>query len=136
MRTLMKRWFYLVSGWSCLGIGAAGVILPILPTTPFVLLAAGCFSRSSPRFHRWLLNSSLFGKMIQNWQNEGYVEPHTKKRALCVVAITFTLSIWMVGPIGLKGMLVGFWLLCSLMIARLPYTPRSAKRSGNIQQAQ
>ena len=132
----MRHWLYLISGWGCLGLGTLGEILPILPTTPFVLLAAGCFSRSSPRFHRWLLDSRLFGKLIQNWQNEGFVEPRTKKRALCLVALTFALSIWMVSPVGLKAMLLGFWLLCSVMIARLPATPRSARCSGDVQKAQ
>lgn len=135
MQNTLRRWFYLFSGWSCLGLGVLGVVLPVLPTTPFVLLAAGCFSRSSPRFHHWLLNSRLFGAMIRNWQNERYVEPSTKRRALVVVALTFSLSIWMVGPMGLKAMLVVLGSLCAIMIARLPSEPRSNRGSSNIQKA-
>jgi uncharacterized membrane protein YbaN (DUF454 family) len=132
MLRLAIRWLYLTSGWCCLGIGTLGVLLPVLPTTPFVLLAAACFSQSSPRFHRWLLNNSLFGKMIQNWQSEGYVDGASKKRAFCVVTLTFGFSIWMVDPITLKGMLVAFWLLCSLVITQLPTIPRSLRSSVDI----
>ena len=59
--------------WTLVGIlfvvlGAIGAVLPLLPTTPFVLVAAWCFARSSPRLHRWLLESRLFGPMLRDWE--------------------------------------------------------------------
>ena len=51
-----------------LGIGALGVVLPLLPATPFILLAAACFARSSQKWHRWLLANETFGPMILNWE--------------------------------------------------------------------
>jgi uncharacterized membrane protein YbaN (DUF454 family) len=56
-------------GFVFLGIGAAGVVLPLLPATPFVLLSAACFARSSERWHRWMLANETFGPMIRNWES-------------------------------------------------------------------
>ena len=64
----MKRPVFLSLGFLFLAIGAIGVPLPILPTTPFVLLAAYCFSRSSERFHQMLLNHRIFGKLVRDWE--------------------------------------------------------------------
>lgn len=65
-----------------LGIGGLGVVLPLLPTTPFVLLAAGCFARSSPRLHRWLLDSQLFGPILRDWEQHRCVPRRAKVVAL------------------------------------------------------
>jgi hypothetical protein len=65
-----------------LGLGGLGVVLPLLPTTPFVLLAAGCFARSSPRLHRWLLDSQLFGPILRDWEQHRCVPRRAKVVAL------------------------------------------------------
>ena len=102
------KWVLLVCGWLSFALGVIGVVLPVLPTTPFMLLAAACFAKSSPRFHQWLLNSRVFGQFIRNWQEERYIEPKAKIRALIIVAITFSISIYIVDYVSLKWMLVGF----------------------------
>jgi uncharacterized protein len=117
----------IVTGWLCVVLGVIGIVLPILPTTPFMLLAAACFAKSSPRFHGWLLNNKVFGSIIKNWQTERYIEKKTKIRALLLVAFTFMVSILMVGILKLQIMLLCFWLICSFFIARLSTTPRSQK---------
>lgn len=63
-----KRIGYIVLGWVCVILAILGVFLPLLPTTPFLLLAAFCFSRSSKRFHEWLINHPWFGDYIRNFQ--------------------------------------------------------------------
>ena len=119
------------AGWVCFALGAIGVVLPVLPTTPFMLLAAGCFAKTSPKFHRWLLTNRIFGPLIKNWQQEGYIEPRTKRRALIIIALTFGSSIAIVDVVGLRWMLLGFWCACSFMVSRLPTIPRSQRNPQN-----
>lgn len=76
--------------WTLIGIlflvlGAIGAVLPLLPTTPFVLVAAWCFARSSPRLHRWLLDSQLFGPMLRNWEENRCVPLRAKITALVMM---------------------------------------------------
>ncbi len=127
MHRTVLRWVLFVIGWLCVALGAVGVVMPVLPTTPFLLLAAACFDRSSPRFHRWLLSTKLFGPLIENWQRERYIEKRSKRVALAVVAITFTSSILIVEPVALKWMLVGFWATCTFFIGRLSTVPCSQR---------
>ena len=89
----MPRWLLTALGLFALGLAGIGVFLPVLPTTPFVLLAAACFARSSPRFHRWLLRSRVFGPMIRSWQADRCVSRRTKTVAIGLIAVTFALSI-------------------------------------------
>ena len=69
----MKRVMFFSAGVIALLLGLIGVVLPLLPTTPFVLVAAWCFARSSPRFHRMLLEHRLFGPLIRDWEQHGII---------------------------------------------------------------
>ena len=69
----MRRILLFSLGWLCLLLGLIGVVLPLLPTTPFIILAAYCFSRSSERFHRLLINHRLFGPLIRDWEAHGII---------------------------------------------------------------
>lgn len=64
----MTRWLWLAAGFVCVGLGGIGVVVPGLPTTGFLILAAGCFSRSSPRFEQWVLNLPKFGPMVRDYR--------------------------------------------------------------------
>lgn len=75
---MIKRTFWLVFGLLSLLLGIVGVFLPLLPTTPFVLLSAYCFSKSSKRLHLWLLNHKLFGSLISDWEKHGVIRTKTK----------------------------------------------------------
>ena len=68
------------------GLAALGVVLPLLPTTPFVLLAATCFLKSSERSRRWLLNSRLFGPTLRDWHEHRAVRRPVKLLAVAVIA--------------------------------------------------
>ncbi|MCB1699791.1 MAG: YbaN family protein [Halioglobus sp.] len=83
----MKTSFYKPLGLFFLALGIAGVALPILPSTPFILLAAWFFARSSERWHRRLLDSELFGPMIRNWERERCISCRTKAVALVSMLI-------------------------------------------------
>ena len=67
MRTTAKRRLLIGAGTLCTGLGIIGIFIPILPTTPFLLLAAACYMRSSERFYQWLINNRIFGAYVRNY---------------------------------------------------------------------
>lgn len=105
--------------WLCLGLvcvvlGMVGVAVPLLPTVPFMLLAAYFFARSSERMHNWLLCHPHFGPAIVNWQQKGAISRNAKKLATASIAVVFLISI----ALGLRPVLLaiqGFVLGCVLI---------------------
>ncbi len=87
-----KQAVYLIIGTLALVLGAIGLFLPVLPTTPFVILAAACYLRSSKRIHAWILQSSLFGETIENYQAGRGLKRATKIRALVLMWATISIS--------------------------------------------
>ncbi len=73
---------YRALGFTFLGLAMLGVFLPLLPTTPFVLVAAACFARSSERWHQWLLSSETFGPMLRHWEDDRCVSLRVKTIAI------------------------------------------------------
>lgn len=94
----MTRPFWFVLGVLCLGTGAAGIVLPLLPATPFLLLAAYAFARSSPRLHGWLLAHPRFGPIIEDWRRYGAIAQRTKIAALGLMVATLALSVALAVP--------------------------------------
>ena len=88
----VKRVIYLFIGTVSLVLGALGLFLPVLPTTPFMILAAACYLRSSKRMHAWILQSSLFGETIENYEAGRGLNRDTKIRALVLMWATITIS--------------------------------------------
>ncbi len=78
----MKRTLYKPLGFLFLGLAILGVLLPVLPGTPFLLLSAWFFARSSEKWHQWLLRSELFGPMIRNWEENRCISLRTKVVAI------------------------------------------------------
>lgn len=91
----MKRLIWRVFGLVCVGLAIAGVVLPLVPTTPFLLLAAFAFARSSPRLHAWLLAHKRFGPLIRNWQAHGSIDRKSKLLAVAAMLMALVLSIAM-----------------------------------------
>lgn len=89
------RGLWLGLGGLFLGLGLLGVALPVLPTTPFLLLAAACFARSSPRLHRWLLAHPVFGPPILNWEENGAISRRAKRLAVGSMAAVVAVSVVM-----------------------------------------
>lgn len=82
----VARWFYLLVAWLSLGLGILGIFLPVLPTTPFILLAAWAATRGSPRLLAWLEAHPLFGPMLRDWRRGGVVSRKAKWSATLVMA--------------------------------------------------
>ena len=90
-----QRGFWFAVGWAALALGAVGVMLPILPTTPFVILAAFAFGKSSPRLRAWLENSRAFGPVIADWRSHGAIAPRVKALAIAMMVAVFGISVAM-----------------------------------------
>ncbi|TFG25431.1 MAG: DUF454 domain-containing protein [Promethearchaeota archaeon] len=91
-RNKYVRGLYFTGGIICLSLGIIGIILPILPTTPFLLLAAGCFSRSSKRFYNWLLNNRILGSYIRNFREGKGMPIKVKIFTISMLWITILLT--------------------------------------------
>ncbi len=118
---ILKRHVYLLLGGVFFITGLIGVVLPLLPTTPFMILAAACFAKSSPRFHQALLNNRWIGEDLRRWDREHTMLRRTKKRATWVIVIMFTISIAILHDShGLQLMLVGIALLLLFFLWRVP----------------
>jgi uncharacterized membrane protein YbaN (DUF454 family) len=88
---------WLIIGILSLGLGALGILLPLLPTTPLVLLAAFSFARSSERLHEWLINHDIFGALIDKWRQYGAISHRAK--IVSVVSMVVILGISLVAAV-------------------------------------
>ncbi len=104
-------------GLVCVALAMVGVVLPLLPTVPFLLLAAFFFARSSSRLHNWLLTHQTFGPLIVDWQSSGVIRPGAKKAATLSVTAVFGLSVLLSMPshvliiqaVVLSGVMLFIW---------------------------
>ena len=141
-RPVWWRALWLLAGLVALGLGIAGIFLPLLPTTPFVLLAAACFSRGSTRCERWLLNHRTFGPMVRDWRRHRAIPRRARWLAFAMMAFGSAFAAWSLPRLQ--------WLpaLCcaavALWLARLPAredlasevdqaaSPSSSGNSGSV----
>ena len=89
------RLIWFIAGLLALGLGMIGVVLPLLPTVPFLLLAAFCFARSSIRLHDWLLAHPVLGPPIEDWRRKGVIRRRAKIVASISILGTFAISLWL-----------------------------------------
>ncbi|CAI0936407.1 DUF454 family protein [Serratia quinivorans] len=116
----MTRWLLIILGWLAVVLATLGVVLPLLPTTPFLLLAAWCFARSSPRFHAWLLYRSWFGSYLRHWQQHRALPPGAKGKAVLMIVLTFAVSLWLVKLWWVRGLLLVMLAILLIFMSRLP----------------
>lgn len=93
---MTTRLLWLLLGYAAAGFGIVGIFLPLVPATPFLLVAAYAFARSSPRLHHWLTSHRLLGPFIDNWQRFGAISPQAKTSAVVVMGVTLLAS-WVLG---------------------------------------
>jgi uncharacterized membrane protein YbaN (DUF454 family) len=119
----MMRRFYLCLGYASLALGIVGIFLPILPTTPFVLLAAWCFARSNPALAKRLYRHPRFGPLLTAWRDQRAIPRHAKIYALTTIALSFALILWLTESRILPVVLAAIMGSVALYIATRP-TPR------------
>ena len=120
MRQAVHKKLLIVLGWFFVLLGAVGVLLPVLPTTPFLVLALALFANSSPRFHQMLLDNRWFGGVLRQWEMSKTVSRPIKKRASVLLVISFSISIALLhGRLGLQLMLVSIAVIFLVFIWRL-----------------
>lgn len=111
----MRRLLYLGLGFASVALGAAGIVLPLLPTVPFMLLAAFCFARSSPRLEAWIVEHPRFGPHVRAWRERGAISPAGKRAALAAFAFSAVLGIvllpfpWLLAPAA-AALIGGSWI--------------------------
>ncbi|MEZ5714534.1 MAG: YbaN family protein [Paracoccaceae bacterium] len=96
------QYIWAALGLICVGLGLIGIVLPLLPTVPFMLLAAFFFARSSERLHNWLITHPTFGPPIVDWNERGAINPRVKRIATLSIVVVYGISL----ALGLK-----LWLL-------------------------
>lgn len=93
-RGLFSKPLLFVLGWVFVGLAMLGAILPLLPTTPFLILASSCFIKSSPRMHRWLLSMPVWGPILRDWEKHRGVRLNAKLSAYTIIAVAVMASAW------------------------------------------
>ena len=123
-RSLMIRLLLLTVGWLSVGLGVLGIFLPVLPTTPFLLLAAACFMRSSQRFYRWLTHHRHLGPWVRDYLNGQGIPRRAKAYAIGLMWLSILFSAYLVPVAWVRVLLLISASLVSLYILRLPTLPR------------
>jgi uncharacterized membrane protein YbaN (DUF454 family) len=105
------RILYLCLGWLMVATGIVGAFLPVLPTTPFLLIALWCFSKSSPRLENWLLSHPRFGPSLRNWREKGAIPRKAKIAALSLMTMSYALFWFGTEPSALRATVVAVVML-------------------------
>jgi uncharacterized protein len=121
------RLVWLVAAWIALGLAIAGVVLPGLPTVPFVLLASWCAMRGSPRLHRWLASHPRFGPMIRDWELHGAVSRRAKRLAVAMMLLASALMWLSPAPLWMWGLGTGIMLVVGVWLWHRPETAPPAR---------
>lgn len=119
----MIRLLWLMLGLSAVALGVIGIFLPLLPTTPFMILAAAAFAKSSDRLHRWLMTHRTFGPMIGDWQRYRAIPTRAKRLAIVSMAAAFGLSLAMQLPLAVLVAQATVLVIMGTWIATRPSGP-------------
>jgi len=114
----MKKCFYLMLGTVSLALGAAGSFIPVLPTVPFLMLAAFCFARSSRKLHRWFVNTRIYRENLADFAAGKGMTRRAKVRIMITVTALMGIGLLMMG---LKGIVTGCLVLGCVWLFHLMY---------------
>ena len=119
MRTL-----WTLAGWFCFALGFIGAFLPLLPTVPFMLLAAYCFGRGSERFHEWLITHPTFGPPILDWMEHGTISRRSKRAAGVAILLAFVISL----VLGVRPVILAIQAVVLIGVAIFIFSRREGPR--------
>lgn len=118
------RFGWLALGVFCVGLGIVGALLPLMPTTIFLILAAGCFARSSPRLEAWLLDHPRFGPTLRAWRRDGAMSRRAKGMACGGMAIGYAIFLLTARSNAILAVVVAFVMIgCATYIGTRPNAP-------------
>lgn len=120
------RWIWSAFGFCCVGLGVLGIALPLLPTTPFLLLAAFAFGKSSPRLHAWITGHPTLGPPLHHWNAHGAIGKRAKCMAISMMGGAFVLSLFMGVPVYALAMQATVLVCCGYFILSRPNPPLEA----------
>jgi uncharacterized membrane protein YbaN (DUF454 family) len=128
---LHRRWLMLVLGWTFFALGLVGVLLPVVPSTPFMLLALWAFSIGSERFHRWLYHHRIFGPPLQRWSRDHVIPIWVKVLSVSSMAASL-LWAWLGSDAPWYALLAMAAVMAAgvAYIFRFPSRPRGARADG------
>ncbi|MFT5636629.1 MAG: uncharacterized membrane protein YbaN (DUF454 family) [Cognaticolwellia sp.] len=119
-----------IAGIFCVVLAFIGAFLPLLPTTPFLLVAAACFAKSSPRMHKMLIDNKVFGPMIYHWQQSRSIPKRAKVMALSAIFLAVLCSCYVLPTVWLKVLVVTLVVWPFVFLWRLPVTDNNAATSN------
>ncbi len=122
-RVRIKQFMWIALGTMALAIGVIGIVVPVLPTTPFLLLTSFCYLRGSRSLHNWLLNHRLFGPIIADYVTHRAISRRTKIVALTTLWFSLVLSMIMVQRLYLYGLLTTIGSIASIHILKIQEKP-------------
>ncbi len=115
----MQRYLLIIAGLFFVVLGGIGVVVPGLPTTVFILMAAGCFAKSCPALHNWLLANKIFGPMIYHWQESRAIPRRARRMALLTIAIVAVFSLTVIQGLYLKLLVAALLVIPVVILLKL-----------------
>jgi uncharacterized membrane protein YbaN (DUF454 family) len=126
-RRKVLRPLYLAAGIVLVGVGIVGYFVPVMPGTIWLILAAACFARSSPRFESWLINHPRFGPSVVAWRRYGAIPRRIKIIAIAMMAASFVLVVLSHPPALWLWVTGAVLLACALFVATRPAGPKTTE---------
>jgi uncharacterized membrane protein YbaN (DUF454 family) len=108
------------------GLGVVALVLPLIPSTPFLLIAAACYARASERLYRWLIAQPAIGRIIVEWQATRTIAPDVRRSAMLTVVISFGVSILVIDSLIARAVLLVLGLIVLWILSRIPTSPEAA----------
>jgi len=124
----IARWAWLTLALVCVGLGSIGTVVPLVPTTPFLLVAVFAASRSSPRLHRWLFAHPRFGPVLRHWRDHRALSHRAKRNAAVLIAASWLLSVTLMVSIWARVAVTLILVAVVVFLLTRPSPPAEAPR--------